>query len=63
MGRDDGLEVKRTEAAEAQVRQWRDEGRLPFPDFSPEQLRELRGSVVYPPPGSLGASRAQPPLG
>jgi MscS family membrane protein len=34
--RDDGLDVSRTEAAEAQVRKWRDEGRLPFPNFSPE---------------------------
>ena len=29
-GRDDGLDASKTEAAEAQVRQWRDEGRLPF---------------------------------
>jgi MscS family membrane protein len=58
-GRDNGLDPKRTEGAEAQVRQWRDEGRLPFPNFTPEQLRELRGSVVYPPLGSAGASTAQ----
>jgi MscS family membrane protein len=34
--RDDGLDISRTEAAEAQVRKWRDEGCLPFPNFSPE---------------------------
>jgi MscS family membrane protein len=34
--RDDGLDAGRTEAAEAQVRKWRDEGCLPFPNFSPE---------------------------
>jgi len=55
-GRDNGLDTKRTEGAEAQVRQWRDEGSLPFPNFSPEQLRAMRGSVVFPPPGSPEAS-------
>jgi MscS family membrane protein len=53
-GRDDGLDPKRTEAAEAQVRQWRDEGRLQFPDFAPEEKQKLRGAVSYPPPGSPG---------
>ena len=55
-GRDDGVDARRTEAAEAQVRQWRDEGRLPFPDFSPEQVQQMRGAVAYPPPGSPEAS-------
>jgi len=54
-GRDDGLDEKRAEAAEAQVRQWRQEGRLPFPNFSSEQRRQMRGGVVYPPPGSPDA--------
>jgi MscS family membrane protein len=50
--RDDGLDANRTKEAEAQVRRWRDEGRLPFPNFSPDQIRQLRSSVAYPPPGS-----------
>jgi MscS family membrane protein len=57
-GRDDGLDASRTQVAEAQVRQWREEGRLPFPNFSPEQMRQMRGSLVYPPPGSTEASAA-----
>jgi len=57
--RDNGLDTDRTEVAEAQVRQWRDEGRLPFPDFSPEQVQQMRGAVAYPPPGSPEASPAQ----
>ena len=56
--RDDGLDTERTEVAEAQVRQWRDEGRLPFPNFSTEQIRQMRGTVAYPPPGSPDASNA-----
>ena len=56
--RDDGLDTEKTEAAEARVRQWRDEGRLPFPNFSTEQIRQMRGTVAYPPPGSPDASNA-----
>jgi MscS family membrane protein len=54
-GRDNGLDACRTSAAETQVRSWRDEGRLPFPDFAPEQKDQLRGSLVYPPNGSPGS--------
>jgi MscS family membrane protein len=56
LGRDDGLDPNRTKVAEAQVRQWRAEGRLPFPNFSPDQIRQMRSSVPYPPPGSPAAS-------
>jgi MscS family membrane protein len=55
-GRDVGLDANRTQVAEAEVRQWRDEGRLPFPNFSPDQIRQMRSSVAYPPPGSPEAS-------
>jgi len=53
--RDNGLDACRTSAAETQVQSWRDEGRLPFPDFAPEQKDQLRGSLVYPPEGSPGS--------
>ena len=39
-GRDGGLDAKKTEAAEAQMRQWQEEGRLPITNASPEQTRE-----------------------
>jgi len=51
-GRDGGLNADRTQAAEAQVRQWRETGRLPFPNFAAEQAGQMRGSLIYPPPGS-----------
>jgi MscS family membrane protein len=35
--RDTGPDQEQTKAVEAQVRQWRSEGRLPFPDYSREQ--------------------------
>jgi MscS family membrane protein len=58
-GRDGGLHTEKTEVAEAQVRQWRAEGRLPFPDFSNEQVQQMRGTVASPPPGSPGATNAE----
>jgi len=48
------------QAAEAAVGAWRDEGSLPFPNFSPQQVGRLRGSLAYPPPGSPVASTGQP---
>jgi MscS family membrane protein len=59
--RDQGLDDAKGEAAEAQVRQWRDEGRLPFPNFSPEQMQRMRGALVYPPPGSTEAPKTSNP--
>jgi MscS family membrane protein len=56
--RDGGLDVDRTQRAEAHVRQWREEGHLPFPDFTPEQVQRMRGTIVYPPPGSPQSSAA-----
>ena len=58
LGRDRGPDERKAQAAEASVREWRDKGSLPFPDFSPEQAGQIRGSIVYPPPGSTVASAA-----
>ncbi len=52
LGRDSGLDAEKTAAAEKQVQQWRDQRRLPFPDFAPEEKSALRGSIPYPPPDS-----------
>ena len=46
-GRDSGLDPKKTEQAEAKVRQWSDETRLPIPNSSPEHTRENK---IDPPP-------------
>jgi MscS family membrane protein len=47
-GRDSGLDAKKTAAAEAQMRQWSDEGRLTVPNSSPEQTSENK---IDPTPG------------
>lgn len=58
LGRDRGPDDGKAQAAEARVREWRDEGSLPFPNFSPEQAGQIRGSIVFPPPGSTAADAA-----
>jgi MscS family membrane protein len=52
LSRDPGLDKERTAVAERQVQQWRDENKLPFPDFAPEDKAALRGSIEYPVPES-----------
>lgn len=52
LGRDHGPDDTKRQAAEAVVRKWREEGNLPFPNFSPEQASRLRDSIAYPPAGS-----------
>src|SRR5438067_6560611 len=47
-GRDGGLDAKKTEAAEAQMRQWSTEGYLPVTRSSSEQTHENK---IDPPPG------------
>ncbi|MBZ5666560.1 MAG: mechanosensitive ion channel family protein [Acidobacteriia bacterium] len=47
--RDSGLDKEKSAAAEQQVRRWRDQHNLPFPDFAPADKSALRGSIVYPP--------------
>jgi MscS family membrane protein len=60
IGRDHGVDEGKAQAAEAEVRAWRDAGALPFPNFSPQQAKQLRGSVVYPPVGSAAAASPRP---
>jgi MscS family membrane protein len=57
--RDGGLDDGKARAAESQVRQWREEDRLPFPNFSPDQVCQIRGSLIYPPPGSTESPIAE----
>jgi MscS family membrane protein len=43
--RDGGLDAGRTEAARTAVRRWREEGRLPFPDFPADHEQRPGGTV------------------
>jgi len=49
---DAGLDAVKSQKAIAAVRQWREKGELPFPDFSPEMIVEIENRLEYPPPDS-----------
>jgi len=50
--RDSGLDKEKAAAAEQQVQQWRDQHKLPFPDFDPADKSAFHGSIKYPEPES-----------
>ncbi len=52
LNRDAALQKEKAEHAVEQVRKWREEGQLPFPDFAPTDVSEFRDSLPYPPPES-----------
>lgn len=43
---------RKQEDAVTRVRQWRERGELPFPDFRADEVREMHGRIEYPPQGS-----------
>jgi MscS family membrane protein len=60
LGKDSGLDPERTDAAVQKTTQWRDERQLPFPDFTPSEIDEMRDSLSYPSQDSaFGSSAAE----
>lgn len=53
LGRDAGLDAERSRAAEARVAEWRAEGRLPLPEFPPEEVAAVKGTLRYPADGAV----------
>jgi MscS family membrane protein len=51
--RDPGLDEEKKGAAEAQVEAWRDSGELPFPNMALKRRKEIRGTLDFPPAGSV----------
>ena len=50
--RDAGVDGARAEEAEAEVRRWREEKRLPFPEFDFAERAEMADTLPFPPEGS-----------
>jgi MscS family membrane protein len=59
MAKDDGLDPAGTRASEERIRALRAQGKLPFPDFPPDEAGALTDRLDYPPEGS---SSAIPPV-
>jgi MscS family membrane protein len=57
LGRDSGIDKQKTEAVTREVQQWRENGKLPFPDFAPSEISEFSNSLPYPQPDSPLRSR------
>ena len=53
LGKDDGLDEKRSREAEEQVRSWREQKALCLPDFPVAEQHEIRGTLSYPDEGSV----------
>jgi len=52
LGRDTGLDPSRSREAVETVRRWRENGVLPFPDPSPEDVAAIEDSLEWPPAGA-----------
>ncbi len=52
LAQDAGLDDDKTGESEARVRQWRNSGRLPFPEFDSQERGRFENSLDYPPAGS-----------
>jgi MscS family membrane protein len=52
-----GLNDELAREAESKVKEWREQKALYLPEFPPEKIGELRGSLDYPPPGSSSSNR------
>lgn len=55
VAQDTGLSEEKTKNAEGQVRQWRERNELQVPKFSEERVKDLQGTIDYPPKGSSSA--------
>jgi MscS family membrane protein len=60
LARDQGPDDAKRKAAEAQVEAWRQEGALYLPDFPPETVAGLSGTIDYPQRGSAVGPRPSP---
>jgi len=52
LSRDTALDAERGENAEQQVEHWRQQKKLPFPEFAEEERNQLSDTLHYPPEGS-----------
>ncbi len=56
LGRDGGIDDARAALAEEAVASWRQEQRLPFPNFTAEEISTAQDTLAYPPEGAPAAA-------
>jgi MscS family membrane protein len=59
LAQDPGMDAAKTQEAIMKVRQWREKGDLPFPDFSPETLADINNQLQYPSPDSAQGNKGK----
>jgi MscS family membrane protein len=59
--RDGGIDAARGETVETEVRHWREEKRLPFPDYDFAERAEMEDTLPFPPEGSPDYRPRPPP--
>jgi MscS family membrane protein len=57
LGRDSGVDKEKTAAIHGDVQKWREAGKMPFPDYAPEDIAKFRDSLPYPPPDSANGGK------
>ncbi len=57
--KDAGLDTGKIQEAILKVREWREKGELPFPDFSPETIAKINNQLEYPPVESARRSKGK----
>lgn len=63
VARDRGIDVQRGQATEAEVARWREEKRLPFPNFDYAERAEMADTLPFPSPDSPDYLPPRPPSG
>jgi len=58
MAKDEEPDAEKRRTAEEKVKAWREAGEMQLPSFAPERIDALRGSIPYPPEGSVKGAAA-----
>ncbi len=53
ISKDSGLDEEKSRMAADAVRDWREQGELPFPNHAPAKVAQLDNTIEYPPKGSV----------
>jgi MscS family membrane protein len=57
LAQDAGMDAGKSQKAILKVREWREKGELPFPDFSPETIAKIDNRIEYPSPDSARGNK------